>query len=405
MTDFLEAIAVMESKDASVQTLFGGEGVGVRHSGLKNKQEYRSRLLETARFLEQIVKGQRPVYHLQEAMTTSDFPYLFGDVLDRVMLGSYNEFPSTIEAIFRMRRVRDFRTVSRFTVDGLEGQLESVPEQAPYPEAALSEGRYQYSVAKYGRRFPISWETRINDDLDALNEIPARFGRAARRTRQKFMTGLYVDASGPHASFFTSGNSNILAANTVLGTPINAPLSALALQAAMAQKMRMLDADSEPIAETVFHLVVGPGLSIVARNILNALTIELNLAGGTLTGLSNSSGLESRLITTNWVKENIVLHVDPYIPIVASSANGATSWFLFSSPGVGRPAMEFATLIGHEVPEIFIKEPNARRVGGDGINPMDGDFDTDSIQYKVRDVFGGGRMDPKLAIASNGSGS
>jgi hypothetical protein len=36
---------------------------------------------------------------------------------------------------------------------------------------------------------------------------------------------------------------------------------------------------------------------------------------------------------------------------------------------------------------------------------MDGDFDTDTVEYKVRHVMGGTLMDPKAAVASNGSGS
>ena len=44
--------------------------------------------------------------------------------------------------------------------------------------------------------------------------------------------------------------------------------------------------------------------------------------------------------------------VDPYIPLVATSANGATSWFLFANPSVtDRAALEFARLRGHEEPD------------------------------------------------------
>jgi hypothetical protein len=62
-------------------------------------------------------------------------------------------------------------------------------------------------------------------------------------------------------------------------------------------------------------------------------------------------------------------------------------------------------LRGHAEPEIFIKEPNARRVGGGIVNPMDGDFETDSVEYKLRHVFGGSILDPKMSVGSNGSGS
>jgi hypothetical protein len=54
---------------------------------------------------------------------------------------------------------------------------------------------------------------------------------------------------------------------------------------------------------------------------------------------------------------------------------------------------------------VFFKEPNQRRLGGGASDPMDGDFDNDSIEYKIRHVFGGTLMDPKMAVASNGTGS
>ena len=36
-------------------------------------------------------------------------------------------------------------------------------------------------------------------------------------------------------------------------------------------------------------------------------------------------------------------------------------------------------------------------------SPLEGDFDTDSIHYKVRHVFGGTRIDPIMTCFSNGS--
>jgi hypothetical protein len=34
------------------------------------------------------------MHRLQEAMSTSDFPLLFGDIIDRSMLGRYREWPT-----------------------------------------------------------------------------------------------------------------------------------------------------------------------------------------------------------------------------------------------------------------------------------------------------------------------
>ncbi len=384
--EFLELIESVRQEDASSAKLFNDAGTGVR--GLAKSQNYKQKLAEAAKLIADVYTGRKPSYRLQEAMTTSDFPYLFGDILDRQLLASYQETSPVFRNYCRIATVTDFRTVNRYTVDGAESVLAQVQQQEEYPESSLSEGRYQYSVAKYGRRIPFAWENMINDDLDALKDVPARFGRAARRSEQKFATGLYTDVSGPHASFYTVGNSNIVTSNPVL--------SISALQTAMTILAAQTDSDGEPIMIDAVHLVVPPALEITAKNILNATELRLNTSGGA----SNA-----QLITGNWMRNNVQLSVDPYIPIVASTANGSTSWFLFASPSNNRPALEVGFLRGHLTPEIFIKSPNAMRVGGGAADAMMGDFDTDSIQYKVRHVFGGTRIDPKMTVASNGSGS
>ncbi|MCI0550524.1 MAG: Mu-like prophage major head subunit gpT family protein [Anaerolineae bacterium] len=355
------------------------------------------KLGEAAKVIAEVYNGKRPMYHLQEAMTTSDFPFLFGDILDRQILAAYREWPTTWQNYAKRGRVRDFRTAKRFGVYGADQVLGAVVGQkGEYPYEEINEDTpFSLSVSKYGRKIRFGWETMINDDLDALKDQPERLGRAARRSEEKYTTQLFVDASGPHASFYTGGNKNqIITAN---GAATNNPaLSIAALQDGFKVLAAIKDQNGEPIVIETVELVVPPALEITALNILNALQIEITEAGGTSA---------QKLIAVNWMKGRTRLNVNPYIPIVASTANGSTSWFLFANPDNGRPALEVAFLIGHEEPEVFMKVPNQVRVGGGAPDVMDGDFETDSIEHKLRHVFGGTRMDPKMTVASNGSGS
>lgn len=383
---FQEVVESIRAEEASVAKLFGGDGQGVRNA--KKSPQYLAKLGEAASFVADVYQGKRPTWHLKEALGTSDFSNLFGDILDRQLLANYLETPAVYRNFARVSTVPDFRTVKRFTLNGSEAVLPIVPQQAEYPESSVTDGAYSYTVQKYGRRIGFSWEAMIDDDLDALKDIPARFGRAARRSESKFVTGLYIDASGPHASLYTVGNANKVTSNPVLSTA--------ALQTAMKVLAAQRDADSEPIFIDAMHLVVPPALEITALNILNALQMEVTESGGT----SNQ-----KLIAANWMKNRLTLSVDPYIPVVASTANGDTTWAVFASPSNGRPALEVGFLRGHESPEIFIKAPNTQAAGSGSVDAMNGDFDTDSVTYKVRHVFGGTRMDPKMTVASNGSGS
>lgn len=397
MPEFLELIETLQAEHASVQRLFSGDGVGVR--SLRETRgvtpEYTRRLIEATRLIADVVAGKKPAYLLREAMTTSDFPLLFGDVIDRQLLANYREWPSSWQTYCARKTVPDFREVDRFAITGGEAVLAGVPEMGPYPEAHLDEVRYHYHVGKYGRKLPISWEAIINDDLQALQDVPERFGRAARRTEDRFATVLHVDANGPHAGVYTNGNLNRIAV-AAGGLSNNPALSIVGLQAGFYQIGKMLDADGEPIVIDAVILEVPPALEVTARNILNAtqLWLNQNLAAGTAT---------QDLVTENWMKNRTTLVVNPYIPLIATVANGNTSWFLHAAPTNGNPAFEMGFLRGHTEPEVFIKEPNARRVGG-GVNPLDGDFDSDSVEYKVRHVMGGVVEEVKATVASTGGG-
>ena len=387
MAELLEVIEKIRAEEASVQRLFGSEGQGVRRG--RKSPRYMQKLTEAAKLVGDVMNGRRGAHVLKEAMTTSDFPYLFGDVLDRQVLASYQETPQTYRNYTKVAKVRDFRAVKRFGIYGADQVLPEVKQRAQYPVEELNENTpYSYAVVKHGRRVPFDWEMIVNDDLQALTDVPQRLGRAARRSEQKFVTEMYVDASGPHASFYTVDNLNKVTSNPAL--------SLAALQTGMSQFAGLKDENGEPIFIDMVELVVPPQLEVTAMNYLNAISIELAEKGGT----SNT-----KLVAANWMKTKFRLNVDPYIPIVASTANGATSWFLFANPDSGKPALEMGFLVGHEEPEIFMKTPNATRVGGGGEDAMNGDFDTDSIEYKLRHVFGGARMDPKMTVGSNGSGS
>jgi len=373
---------------AATDHIYAGEGrrVGRRHADPR----YQSALSEALRLYESVLAGsRRAALQFQEAMSRSDFQLLFGDVLDRQLLGTYNTLPVNWQAVARRGRVRDFRTVRRFTLDGGKAVLQPVAELAPYQSRAVIDGGYEYSVGKYGAEISISWESVINDDLDAFRELPQSLALAARRTEERFATSLYATPSGPNSSFFNATNKNV-----VQGDP---PLSISGLQAALTVMGNQVDSDGAPIYVEAAVLVVPPALEVTARNILNATEIFAATGGG------DGSG-NDQLRTANWMRNRVQLVVNPWLPIV-DQATGNTAWYVFAAPSAGRPAMEVGFLIGHESPELWMRTPDAVRVGGGTVAPEEGDFEHDAIRYRVRHVLGGTLMDPKMGVASKGTGT
>jgi len=392
MANELEEVGRFSRERASTTALYAGEGASVSQRARARRANadarYQKRYSEAMGLYKDVLKGsKRAALDFQEAMTTSDFSFLFGDIIDRQMLAAYQQMPVQWEQLARTGRVRDFRTVKRFTMDGGESVLQEVGEQSEYPAAELNDGDYEYRVRKFGRRIPLSWETLINDDLDAFADIPRRLGNAARRSEERFATSLYATASGPDSTFFATGNAN----------KTDVQLNVDGLQEAMRMLGEQRDTEGSPIYIEAATLVVPPSLEVPARNILNATEILAANGGGPGTG-------NDQLRVTNWMRNRVSLIVNPWLPII-DTTTGSTAWYLFANPNAGRPAMEIGRLIGHESPELFQKSPNATRVGGGTVDPTDGDFDTDSVEWKVRHVLGGTLMDPKSALASTGTGS
>lgn len=315
-------------------------------------------------------------YLIREALTTSDFPYLFGDVLDRQVLAAYKAVDPVWKAFVRMGTVpRIYPQVGgyRFAMAGGDQHLDEVPEKGEYQASERTETRYPVSVKKYGRQFDISWEAMINDDIGALKDTPERFARAAVRTEHRLVSGTYVADLVAAANLYAAANGNSGAL----------PLTIANLENSCEAMAAFTDANGEPIMNRARYLVVGPGLEFTARQILTSATkMWIDIAGG---------GAATPYPMSNVISQyGLTLVVDPYIPIYAPAA--VLSWFLFADPR-DIAAMECDYLVGHERPEICMKASDKVSLGGGELGALTGDFATDNVFYRVRDVFGCNRLD------------
>lgn len=355
-------------------------------SDINKGEGYEQKLKETVDLLANAknLPAHLHEYLIREAITTSDFPYLFGDVLDRQVLASYKAVDPVWKAFVRMSTVRDFKTAYRFAITGGDQYLDEVAEKGEYLASERTEDRYSLAVKKYGRQFDISWETLINDDLGALKDTPERFARAAVRTEHRIVTNQYADDDGTHAA----GNLyDKVTANEINGSV--ALLTIANLEAGLEAMAGFRDANGEAIMNRAKYLVVPPALEMTARQILTSATkMWVESAGGAATPYP----------TTNVVSQmGLTLIIDPYLPIM-DTTNGNTGWYLFADPR-DIAALEVAHLRGHERPEICMKASDKVTVGGGAINPLSGDFATDNVFYRVRICFGICELDWRATYA------
>lgn len=375
----------------------------------RDRPEYKARLKEGYDFLQGVIRGRIPGYKLEEAMTVSDFPLIFGDILQRELLGGYASMPVSWPLYVRRRTLPDAtRQARRLAYDGIDSHMTAAneaPAETNGPEDnALAETGYLVGPLKvYERIVSINWKTILADDLGAFNDIPGRLATAARRTEEWLVAQLLCNSSGPHSSFFTSGNKNqVVVANGAASA--NPAFSVQGLLDAMQVWHRMVNATtSEPITVLGSTLVIPRELEVLANSVFNAIQIEMNKNGGDLTGLSNSAGIETRLITNNWVTNGLSRAVNPYLSTV-NTTNGTTAWYVVADPARNRPAFEIDFLQGEEAPILLRQRSDSERVGG-GPADMFGSFESGEIRFKVMHLMATAQLDYHAAVSSEGDGT
>lgn len=385
-TLFDTAVERIDNQTATLHEAFGGTrrvSSGALSSGARRGHpRWEAQLLEAERFVADIRYGRRPLYHFSEAMSTSDFPLLFADSLDRQLYGAYEATVPTWANYARAATVNDFREVKRFATSGVRGLLTKVGELGEHERRAQTEAEYSYAVAKYEAGFALSWEAMVNDDLNAFMRLPQDLADSARDSEEEFVTRLYCGASGPNTTHYTAGNDNFIDGTAA------ASLTRDNLQAAITTLMKRTDDNDNPIAVRAVELVVGPGLALEAEEIINTTQYRVVDSTGNV-----------RIITGNGVGANLRVNVNYWIPTVAVTANADTSWWLFANPTGPRPALEFGRLRGYEAPALFEKVPDMRRIGG-GEEPFS--FDTEAQEKKIKHVYGGSFIDTRMTIGSTG---
>ena len=111
------------------------------------------------------------------ALSTSDFPGLLANVLNKNLEAAYQLASPTFRAFASKREFKDYRP-HKFVRDGDFPTPLLVGENGEITQGAMGEGSESVTALKYGRILAIGHETLINDDVNAFNDFG---GKVARR--------------------------------------------------------------------------------------------------------------------------------------------------------------------------------------------------------------------------------
>lgn len=124
---------------------------------------------------------------VREALTgTGAFPGILSNVAHKSMAQAYQSAPTTYQLWTAHGSNSDFKDAPRYRLSEAD-TLEKLNESGEFKASGITESMAKTSVATYGRMFSITRQAIINDDMGALQQIPAIYGASARRMINKMV--------------------------------------------------------------------------------------------------------------------------------------------------------------------------------------------------------------------------
>lgn len=121
--------------------------------------------------------------------STSDFPLILGDAVNRELRTAYTAAPSGARQLARQSTARDFR-LKRKLMLGDAPALERVNEGGEFKSGTIDEAEETYRIATFGKIIAISRQAMVNDDMGAFTELPRKMGIAARAFENDFIVNM-----------------------------------------------------------------------------------------------------------------------------------------------------------------------------------------------------------------------
>lgn len=305
------------------------ERVGVRTNGL-DKMEIAARAI---------------------TQTTSDFPILMGNVLNKSLLGAYALVPDTWRLFCKVGSVSDFRPNYRYR-GGAFGNLATVPEAGEYTYGSISDAeRNPITAVTKGKMIGLSRQAIINDDLGALVDMSKDLGRSAARTIE---SDVYTYLASNPTLADTGALFNSTAVTTAGGhaniTSYVAPsVTSIALQGQL-MASQTYAGDYVDVRPTIFLGPIG-------------LAADVQLLND-----SQFDPADNKFMKPNQVRGF-------FSKVIGSPRITGSVWYVFADPNI-EPVLEVAFLNGQQSPYLEMRQG----------------WNVDGVEWKVRLDYGVGAV-------------
>ncbi len=121
--------------------------------------------------------------------STVSLPNVLSGAMHRSLMANYIELDPVWPLFGVKRSAMNFKEQSVINTTEFES-LEKINPAGEYTYATMEDAAETVTLAKYGKMFGFTWESMINDNLNAFDEIPRKQAQAARRLEDTLALGI-----------------------------------------------------------------------------------------------------------------------------------------------------------------------------------------------------------------------
>ena len=252
---------------------------------------------------------------LQAAFATQDISNLLAALVNKFLLAGFTSVEDSWKSVANVRSVSDFKNINLLRLNG-SFKFQKVGNGGELKVAQGSDTKRTLAADTWGIQTSLTRQDIINDDANALSQIPQRIGRGAALSLNEAIWSEFETDNATYFQKATAGAGNAL--------------SLTSLKTAATAWRRLKDPDGNPLGIAPKVLLVPPELELTAAELM---TSALLISGNT-TAAPNGNVLQGR-----------------YRVVTSAYLSSSSTWWLMAD-AQDLPSLDVVFLNGQAVPTI-----------------------------------------------------
>ena len=264
---------------------------------------------------------------------TAAFPAILDNAINKAYVEGHKTVAVTFDQWTKKGSLKDFKTHDNNYLAGPAGEFLEVPEGGELKHDVFGDAKRPTRKLKtYGRQFTLTRQAFINDDIDLVTKVPAKYAASARKTINKQCCEILVNNPAIYdgTALFSKTHGNLV----TTGTGIT--------QASMQAMILALNAQVDEFGDAIIirpaTIVVPAGMAFEIYTLFNSPTIHTE---------GNTQAVNPLYRYANMI--NVV--EEPTINVLCGGFGKVMPWFLIGHKD-DTDFIEVDYLNGQEIPTI-----------------------------------------------------